>query len=281
LIVHAPAKINLCLHVTGQRADGYHLLESVVCFSDISDQLTFSAALQDALSFSGPFGALLDGDDGANLVIQARDALRRTLPDRHCPAVSIHLEKNLPLASGIGGGSADAAATLRALNAFWRLGLSLSDLAQIGSGIGADVPMCVYGLPLIAKGIGEIIEPIVEFPKLPLLLINPNVAVSTPAIFKDLKSKSNGSLPRLPSRALRSPKNLMIWLRETRNDLESPARDICPAISQVLSAFNESGAKFARMSGSGATCFGIFPDAKSINSAKAWMNENHPNWWVA
>lgn len=280
MIVPAPAKINLCLHVTGQRTDGYHLLESVVYFSGACDHLTFSAASQDNLSVSGPFGALLNSSVGDNLVVLARDVLRLAAGQTHCAAVSIHLEKNLPLASGIGGGSADAAATLKALNVFWRLGFSNETLSKIALNIGADIPMCVFAQPLIAKGIGDIIEPIADFPDLPMLLVNPNIEVSTQAIFSELIHKTNGSLPRLPSMALRNAKNFTTWLRTTRNDLQGPACIMFPPISQALIALEDNGAMLARMSGSGATCYGIFKSQQDVHHAKIAIMAEHPTWWI-
>ncbi len=309
----APAKINFALHVTGQRPDGYHLIESLVTFADVGDEISIEPSDRDRLTFSGQFGGLLAADFGTNLVIKALDAIRATAHGRHCPPVAIHLTKNLPLASGIGGGSADAAATLKGLNEFWGLGLSQAELMRIGLPLGADVPMCVFGKPLIARGIGETIEP-VSLPELPMVLVNPGVGVSTPAIFKALVKKENGGLPSIsplagemsrsdrggrlaptlaPSsgaaRHLLPTENvgrseisaLADYLRATRNDLETPARAIQPVIGEVIAALENSGALFARMSGSGATCFGIYADKAADEAAKASIGKSHPNWWVA
>ncbi|MGB8818077.1 MAG: 4-(cytidine 5'-diphospho)-2-C-methyl-D-erythritol kinase [Rhizobiaceae bacterium] len=311
----APAKINLALHVTGQRPDGYHLIESLVVFADVGDGISTRASDSDRLTFSGPFGAALESDTGTNLVIMARDAIRAHAGSAHCPPVAIHLTKNLPLASGIGGGSADAAATLKGLNEHWQLGLTIDELCAIGLQLGADVPMCLHGKPLIAKGIGEIIEPLDGFPELHLLLVNPGVGVSTPEIFKALAKNDNEGLPLSPflqrgagrvrggeTRELKEipPSSgaarhllptevagrsevpaIVNFLRTTRNDLEAPARALCPAIGDVPDALYRSGAKFARMSGSGATCFGIFEDQDSKASAKAAIADAHPKWWIA
>ena len=322
----APAKINLALHVTGQRPDGYHLIESLVTFADAGDEISIEPSDRDTLTFSGPFGGPLAADFGTNLIIKALDAIRAAAKDRRCPPVAIHLEKNLPLASGIGGGSADAAAALRGLNEYWGLGLSQAELMRIGLPLGADVPMCVFGKPLIARGIGEIIEP-VSLPELPMVLVNPGVGVSTPAIFKALVKKANGGLPvisplagemsrsdrggrlapthaplsvetreltaevpssgatrhLLPTRDVGRSKSgtLVDYLRTTRNDLEAPARAIQPVIGDVIAALEKSGALFARMSGSGATCFGIYADNTAAEAAKASIGKSHPDWWVA
>lgn len=287
--VFAPAKINLALHVTGQRADGYHLLESLVAFANIGDVLTVESASSDSLSFAGPFGSTLAEDPATNLVLKARDALRIAAGSRPCPPVALHLEKNLPLSSGIGGGSADAAATLKGLNDHWQLGLTLTQLCTIGLPLGADVPMCLHGRALIARGIGEEIE-LVDLPNIPMLLVNPGVAISTPAIFKALVKKENGGLPSIsPLRGEMSPQAtergsldlLFTYLCTTRNDLQPPAIALQPVIGEVIAALENVGALFARMSGSGATCFGIFADAAAAAQAAGEIRMQHPGWWVA
>jgi 4-diphosphocytidyl-2-C-methyl-D-erythritol kinase len=289
LKIAAPAKINLALHVTGQQPDGYHLIESLVVFADAADQITIEPSETDTLTFSGPFGALLSNDPGENLVLKARDALRAATSSP-CPTVAILLEKSLPLSSGIGGGSADAAATLKGLNEQWLLGLPLAELCAIGAKLGADVPMCLYGQPLIAKGIGEIIEPLHDFPELHLLLVNPGVAVSTPAIFKALVNKNNEGLPSIsPLRGEMSPQatergsldEFITHLRTTRNDLQPPALNLQPIIAETIAVLEHSGALFARMSGSGATCFGIFGERDAKDRATVAMAKKHPHWWIA
>lgn len=281
--IRAPAKINLALHVTGQRPDGYHLIESLVTFADAGDEISIEPSDRDRLTFSGPFGGRLAADFGTNLVIRALDAIRTAAQGRRCPPVAIHLEKNLPLASGIGGGSADAAATLKGLNEFWGLGLTEDALMRIGLPLGADVPMCVFGKPLIARGIGEIIEP-VNLPELPMVLVNPGVGVSTPEIFKALVKKENGGFP-LSRPALRNGTSdipdFVEFLLSTRNDLEPPARAMQPVIGEVLAALEQSGALFARMSGSGATWFGIYEDQTEAQCARTEIQFRHPYWWTS
>lgn len=286
--IAAPAKINLALHVTGQRPDGYHLIESLVVFADAADEITIEAAAEDSLSFSGRFDAALAGETGINLIVKARNALRHAAASHPCPPVAMTLDKNLPLSSGIGGGSADAAATLKGLNDHWSLGFSLDQLCAIGLALGADVPMCLHGCPLIAKGIGEIIEP-VGLPQLHLLLVNPVVSVPTPAIFKALAKKDNEGLPPILSDwGKMSPMatesggldEFISRLRSTRNDLQTPAIIFQPIIAEVIAVLEHSGALFARMSGSGATCFGIFQDAQSKMSALTAISKAHPQWWL-
>ncbi|WP_269932091.1 4-(cytidine 5'-diphospho)-2-C-methyl-D-erythritol kinase [Aminobacter sp. HY435] len=271
----APAKINLALHVTGRRADGYHLLESLVVFAELGDRITVSPAGEDRFLVDGPFADNVPLD-GGNLVLRARDALRTAFGAASAPPVSIALEKNLPVASGIGGGSSDAAATMRALARFWRLPVAAAELARLGLPLGADLPMCLAARPLIARGIGERLEPVGQMPVLNMVLVNPGIAVETPKVFGALASRDNPPLARLcDGLAVRS------WLSGTRNDLEAPAMSIEPSIADVLDELRRSGATFARMSGSGATCFGIYDDAATASRAAAHLAGDHPGWFTA
>ena len=277
----APAKLNLALHVTGRRADGYHLLESLVVFTRFGDRLHIEPAEIDSLSIEGPFAGQLDAGQH-NLAIRAREALRQALPAQardDLPPVSIRLEKNLPVASGIGGGSSDAAAVLRCLNRLWRCGFNDRELAEIGAGLGADVPMCLAARPLVARGIGEIVEPAADFPALALVLVNPGMAVSTPDVFARLAQRDGESLPPLPRPI--DFHSLRNWLETTRNDLEPAARDIQPAVGQVLAALDRAGSGFSRMSGSGATCFGLFETGNVAKRAALAIRAKHPGWFVA
>jgi 4-diphosphocytidyl-2-C-methyl-D-erythritol kinase len=278
-IEHAPAKINLALHVVGQREDGYHLLDSLVTFTDFGDRLGFSLAGEDRFTLSGRFAHELDaGEDSDNLVMRTRDLLRFALADSGQTAqpVHIHLEKNLPIASGVGGGSADAAATLRALLRLWRANLPDPALSELALALGADVPMCLHGRPLVARGIGEDITRI-ALPALPLVLANPLVGISTPAVFRALATKRNPPLGTLPQAVDRSG-----WLRELhtlRNDLEPPARALCPEIGRIAASLTESGAALVRMSGSGATCFGIYATDEAAGKGASALAQKHPEWF--
>lgn len=273
----APAKINLALHVTGRRADGYHLIESLVVFTAFGDGLGFEPAAADALAVSGAFTQDVP-TDGRNLVLAARDRLRQAGGDASDAPVRIRLEKNLPVASGIGGGSSDAAAALRGLNRFWRLGLDMEDLAALGSGLGADVPMCVTAKALVARGVGEIVEPLPAFPRLPMVLVNPGVPVATPAVFAALAARANPPLPPLPRAGDFSA--LVGWLAATRNDLEAAAIGLAPAIAEALAALRQTGAAFARMSGSGATCFGLYPSTSGAKAAAEAIGRARPGWFA-
>jgi 4-diphosphocytidyl-2-C-methyl-D-erythritol kinase len=272
---HAAAKINLALHVTGRRPDGYHLLESLAVFTRFGDRITVSRADEDCFSVSGPFAAGVPIDN-SNLVLRARDALRGAFPGRDCPPVAITLEKNLPVASGVGGGSSDAAATVRALASFW--GIDDNAASSVGPALGADLPMCLAARPLIARGIGEILAPLPRFPALPLVLVNPGAALSTPKIFRLLASRENPGLPPLSGEP--DFASVAGWLAAARNDLEAPAISAAPVIGNALEALNANGAAVARMSGSGATCFGLFETWHQALDAAKKIAGAHPDWWI-
>lgn len=270
----APAKINLALHVTGRRDDGYHLLDSLVVFAHIGDKVSVKRAPVDSFEVSGPFGRALPYDE-TNLVLRARNALRARFPDKATP-VAIHLAKHLPIASGIGGGSSDAAATLRALTALW--GIETDELAAIGLTLGADVPMCLYGRPLVARGIGEEIEGIDDFPHLPMVLVNSGVATSTPQVFSALINRDNQSLPGLPK--LSRVDDVCAYLGQTDNHLFSAAEKLTPAIGDVMTALRNTDPRLVRMSGSGGTCFAIYDSDQEAETAAAALKRAQPGWFV-
>ncbi|MBW9073050.1 4-(cytidine 5'-diphospho)-2-C-methyl-D-erythritol kinase [Agrobacterium deltaense] len=272
----APAKINLALHVTGQRADGYHLLETLVTFTEAGDTIRIRDADADSFSISGPFGDLLRaGDGGDNLVTRAKDLLRDALASTGQPAppVAIHLEKNLPVASGIGGGSADAAATVRGLLRHWRAGIAPDTLASMALTLGADVPMCLESRSLIARGIGEDIESVTDLPELVMVLANPLKAVSTPEIFRRLQTKTNAPLPASATIGW------MDFLAQSRNDLQPPAQALLPEIGEIIGLLSQEGAALVRMSGSGATCFGIFHSLEAARKAETSLRKKRPRWY--
>ncbi|SCY85151.1 4-(cytidine 5'-diphospho)-2-C-methyl-D-erythritol kinase [Paracoccus tibetensis] len=256
----APAKLNLALHVTGRRADGYHLLDSLVAFAAVGDEVALTPGPL-ALQIDGPFAAGL-GTDEDNLCLRAARMVGGQ--------ARIRLTKNLPVASGIGGGSADAAAVLRALK---RMGLELPPAPER---LGADVPVCLASRPARMEGVGEIVTPLPPLPRLHLVLVNPGIAVATPRVFAALARKDNPPLPPVPRFARAS--DLTAWLAQTRNDLEAPAIALAPQVREVLDALQAQGAGFARMSGSGATCFGIFATAGAAAEAAAALGR--PGWWA-
>lgn len=265
----APAKINLALHVTGRRPDGYHLLDSLVVFADIGDRLRAVAAGTLSLEVTGPRAAGVPVD-GSNLVLRAAGLLA---PGR---GARITLEKCLPAASGIGGGSSDAAAAVRALAALW--GVPRPG-AEALLPLGADVPVCLAAAPARMSGIGERLAPLPEVPQAGIVLVNPGVGVSTPAVFGALERRDHAPLPE-PA-PWKDAAALARWLGATRNDLEPPARALVPEIGAVLAAIGaQAGCLLARMSGSGATCFGLFPDRAAAVAAAAAIRGIDPGWWV-
>ena len=268
----ARAKINLCLHVTGRRADGYHLLDSIVVFADIADQVTAAVGHGLTLNISGPEAAGLSGE-ADNLVLRAARVMGGA-------DVSLALWKTLPVASGIGGGSADAAATLRALVRL--TGRPLPDPAAVLA-LGADVPVCLAGRPVRMQGVGEGLTPLPPLPALWVVLVNPRVAVPTPRVFADLGLRDNPPLPPLPPSGWTDARDLGAWLAvETRNDLELPAQGIAPVIAEIRTALAATtGCLLARMSGSGATCFGLFASAPAAQNAAAQIRMAQAGWWVA
>ncbi len=285
----APAKVNLALHVTGRRQDGYHLLDTLVIHGGAADRVFVSTAADRSehsvgsaepsqkisLTIEGPFAEGLRAD-GANLVIEAALLLaseaRRI--GRSVSDVALRLDKRLPIASGIGGGSSDAAATLRLLDRIWGLNLGRRRLAELSLPLGADVPMCVWGAPLRARGIGEAIDPLPSLPSFGLVLVNPGAAVSTPAVFRALQHRDNPPMPEKIDR-FASIGAFVEWLRTTRNDLQSPAMTVAPVIGDVIAWLEaQPGCLMARMSGSGATCFGLF------EAVSPTLGAAPGTWWV-
>jgi 4-diphosphocytidyl-2-C-methyl-D-erythritol kinase len=268
----APAKVNLALHVTGRRADGYHNLDSLVVFAGAGDRVTVQAHREQVFDITGPQAAHLPVSP-ENSVVRAAAAFG------DARGVRITLDKVLPVASGIGGGSADAAATLRALAAFWGLPLPGADAVLA---LGADVPVCLAGRPARMAGIGESVLPLAHtLPPAWLVLANPGVAVSTPDVFKAMITRDNPPLPdTIPH--WNDAGALAAFLRGQRNDLEGPATAIAPVIADVKAALGaQRGCLLARMSGSGATCFGLFGDAGAASGAATDIRAAHPGWWVA
>ncbi len=276
----APAKINLALHVTGRRADGYHLLESLVVFAEVADAVSARPAPRDSLSISGPFAPGL-GAEPNNLVLRALSAFRDRWPDTLPDGLAFHLVKNLPVASGIGGGSADAAAALRLLRAMARVPIAAEDLLALAGTLGADLPMCLCAQALMAGGIGEELRLLKTFPSVHLVLVNPMQALSTPEVFRHLASRENPGLPALPDPMTR-PAQLGLWLTETRNDLEAPAIALLPLIGEMIARIRDvSGCMLARMSGSGATVFGLFGSGAQAHQAAHELRAQWPGFWVA
>lgn len=261
------AKINLALHVRKRRDDGYHELETLFAFVDAGDHLTASPSDKLELSVSGLFGAGLSGQDD-NLVLQTAKLLQRTFDVKTGSILA--LEKNLPVASGIGGGSADAAATARLLNRLWNLGASESELATLLAPLGADIPACVASKTAIGSGTGTELSAVDddELSGTPVLLVNPLVPVSTATIFRNWDGIDRGEL---------GVGDVLQIARSGRNDLGPMAVDICPKIAEILQALEGTSPMLSRMSGSGATCFALYENVDAVRAAASAMN---PSWWT-
>jgi len=273
----APAKLNLYLHVLGQRSDGCHLLDSLVMFADVGDVIRVEKAPKLALEISGPFAADLAATEPENnLVMRAARALASQ--GGFQATATITLEKNLPVSAGIGGGSSDAAAALQALKALWRLDTSNADLAALGMEIGADVPACLAAQTLYMAGAGEQIDMAPSLPTLSLVLVGPGAPLSTAQVFNALGAKWSEPGRLAPTD---TAEDFVQELASRHNGLQAPAMALQPIIGDALRALEaEQGCMLARMSGSGSVCFGIFQSAKDGEPAAARIAQQHPKWWV-
>ncbi len=281
LTAFAPAKINLFLHVLGKRSDGFHELESLVVFADIGDRLDARPKSAWGLDVVGPFAAqLVSLGEEDNLVLKAARLAEAWASSSGKPLGPLHftLEKNLPLASGIGGGSADAAAALRLCAQAAGL-VPDQDLFALSAALGADVPVCLFGKSAWVRGIGEAVEPASVPEGLSLVLANPRVGVSTAEVFARLDAR-----PVAPQDTARpvftALDELAEFLSSTTNDLEMPAREIAPTIGKVLDELAATRPLLSRMSGSGATCFGLYENKDAAEAAASALGANHPDWWV-
>ncbi|MEO3416500.1 4-(cytidine 5'-diphospho)-2-C-methyl-D-erythritol kinase [Roseovarius sp. CAU 1744] len=263
----APAKVNLTLHVTGQRTDGYHLLDSLVMFADVGDRITVKPSDTPIMIIKGPMAESLPRDR-SNVVAQVADAMG--------VSAQIQLEKNLPVAAGIGGGSSDAAATFRALSE-----ISGKPIPEDLVAFGADVPVCMHGKAARMRGIGNDIHSVPDLPVLHAVLVNPKLPVMTAEVFKRLRDHNNAAMPDdLPNGA--SARELIAWLAEMRNDLQDAAIEAEPIIEHVFNTLAVTpGCLLTRMSGSGGTCFGLYGDAETAAAAAGRLHQDYPGWWVA
>jgi 4-diphosphocytidyl-2-C-methyl-D-erythritol kinase len=265
------------LHVTGRRTDGYHLLDSLVVFADIGDRVTAAPADALSLTVTGPEAAALAGLGDDNLVLRA--ASRLAAHHGIAPRAALTLEKNLPAASGIGGGSSDAAAALRALAALWGLPPQGPDMMDIAASLGADVPACLAGRPVWVGGIGEILDPTPPLPPLGIVLANPRRELPTAAVFRARHGAFTAS--ERPSLAMSDPAKLIAAVGRCRNDLTAPALALMPEIAAVLDRLaGLPQARLVRMSGSGATCFALFADSAAAHRAAASLRAQQPGWWI-
>ncbi|TNE35220.1 MAG: 4-(cytidine 5'-diphospho)-2-C-methyl-D-erythritol kinase [Alphaproteobacteria bacterium] len=274
----ARPKVNLFLHVTGRRDDGYHLLESLVIFPEGGDELFVEAAAEISLTVTGEFAGNT-GPDEENLVLRTAKKLQEMAGVT--AGAAIRLRKNLPVAAGLGGGSADAAATFHLLQELWECNFPDEDIFTAGLALGADVPACLLGRPAIMSGIGEVLTPVPGFPALHVLLVNSGAKVPTGAVFSKLAH---------PFEPLKRPAfeegiqagRLISLLKQCRNDLETPACEVAPEINEVLRLLSDTeGCRLSRMSGSGATCFGLYASEEEAVVASQVIRARHPDWWVS
>jgi 4-diphosphocytidyl-2-C-methyl-D-erythritol kinase len=281
LVAHAPAKVNLTLRVLGRRTDGYHELESLVVFADCGDRLTFTPGSALSLTLSGATAAQA-GDDADNLVLKAARALAVRMPNVILGA--FYLEKNLPVAAGLGGGSSDAAAALRLIAQANNLAPDNPHLQAVARATGADVPVCLDPRPRLMRGIGEQLSQPLPLPQLPAVLVNPGVALATKDVFAGLNASAQLAAPfdLVAAIAKLESRDQLLHMLETQpNDLEAPAIVLQPVIADVLTVLRGlAGCQLARMSGSGATCFGLFASTTDADAAAKILRRKYPNWWA-
>ncbi len=268
----APAKVNLALHVTGRRADGYHLLDSLVVFAGLGDRVAAAPSGDLTLAVEGPFADAVPVE--GNLVLRAAHALRHARGVEAGAALT--LAKALPPASGVGGGSSDAAAAIRVLSALWGVAPLDGDEALA---LGADLPVCLAASPARMRGVGERVEPVAWLPPMALALVNPGVSVSTPSVFAALERAEGEPMGAVPEGS--SYDALVRWLGGRANHLAAPAERLEPAIGRALARLRAApGVDLARLSGSGATCFGLCRDLAAAERACAAIRVAEPHWWV-
>lgn len=276
----APAKVNLTLHILGRRADGYHDLDSIVAFAGCGDLLAFDPGPTLVLSLDGST-AETAGPIEDNLVLKAARLLQERVSGLRVGR--FRLRKSLPVAAGLGGGSSDAAAALRALARENALPLDDLRVKEAARACGADVLVCLDPRARVMTGIGDVLEPALATPPLYAVLVNPRVAIPTPAVFARLglakgEPTAAGPSPALPGSG--KPEEIIAALRDGRNDMQAAAQEIAPIVGDVLRALDESGALLARMSGSGATCFGLFTDRDASRRTATALAQTHPAWWI-
>jgi len=280
LAANAPAKVNLTLRVHSRRADGYHEIESLVAFADFGDRLTFAPGGTLSLALRGPRAALA-GDNADNLVLKAARALAARIPGVVLGA--FELEKNLPIAAGLGGGSADAAAALRLIAQANDLTGDDPRLYEAARATGADVPVCLDPRSRLMRGIGEKLSELLILPPLQAVLVNPGAALATKLVFAGWGPAADPAVPidlAVMAKASSQDQFLQLLLAQA-NDLEAAAIKLAPAVAEVLAALRAlAGCDLARMSGSGSTCFGLFASAAAAQSAAAELNSKYPQWWV-
>lgn len=276
LKLNSPAKINLYLHITGKRPDNYHLIDSIITFININDQMLFEPSKENKLIIEGQFSEKLSISD--NIILKAIEKFNIKTGKNNC--LNIKLIKNIPVGAGLGGGSSNAATTLIALNKLYKTNLSINSLKEIGLELGADVPIFIEGITSYVSGIGEVLENLSAMPKLNILLVNPGKHLATKDVFYRLDEIAKPA-EFTKQLSFNSQTELVNFLLKTDNQLEQPAIAIEPVIKYILKTISlENGCQLAKMSGSGATCFGIFENKKIAEKAAENIRKNHPLWFI-
>lgn len=271
----APAKLNLFLHMLAKRPDGYHALESLVVFTSLSDRLTLEPAESLSLTVEGEFAGYA-GAGEKNLVLKAARALQ--LATKCNKGAALRLDKSIPVGAGLGGGSADAAAALRGLNALWELGLGVAELRALAKPLGADVAMCVDPKPALVRGIGDIIEPLTQpLPAMAALLVHPGTPLLTSEVYGNVRA-GNFSPPLAPTARLWDWQSIGLC----RNDLQAPAIAVSPVVAEVLLVLEtmQPAPNLVRMSGSGACCFALYDTLEKAERSANYLHESYNNWWI-
>lgn len=279
----APAKVNLCLEIIGRQPDGYHLLNSLVSFAGVGDIITITPAYSFSLKLDGPFASSLPNDTSNNIVFKAAHRLAERVGRE--PDIAITLNKQLPVASGLGSGSADAAAVLRGLIRLWDIKLSKEQLVELSLTLGADVPVCLYSLPAYVTGIGETVKPISSLPRAWLVLVSNLHPMVTQSVFRlydivnrDLDFPSRTLVTTIPTDVF----NFAHLLTERRNDLQDIALLLEPEIKHILEVLTHlPGCLLSRVSGSGSACFGLFSDQEAAYNGESSLKEQETSWWIS
>ncbi len=277
IILPAPAKINLYLHITGMRDDGFHLLDSLIAFTKFGDEITVEPSDEITITSHGPYASGMPIGEENLMMRIARKLQKFASTDT---GAAIHVEKNIPVSAGVGGGSADAIAVMRGLIELWGLKISDDQIYQLTLELGTDLPVCYFGKSAFVNGIGENIHPASPLPDCGILLINPNVTLSTPVVFENRKG---GYSPEdsFIDKKINSPEKLAQLLDERCNDLTPAAKQLVPIIGEVLNILKRSPECLAyKMSGSGATCWGLFKNLADAERAALALNQERPDWWI-
>lgn len=273
MIVQANAKINLALHITNKMENGFHQLETIVTFAEFADEINIQKNNEIKMKIIGEQAKNLDGK---NIIIKTAEMMKKYTDSNQ--GAEIILDKKLPVASGMGGGSSNAAATIMALKELWGSNIGQAKIMEIAKKLGADVPMCIIGKPLMAKGIGEKITLIENMPEFAIVAVNPQKKLESKKVFENLKKINNPPLEKIPK--TENMGEWIEWLKNCRNDMTDAASKLMPEIKKCLKIIESTEPKITRMTGAGATCFGLYTSIEDAQNAQEKIKMKHPNWWV-